>query len=424
MESNSSYNSHEPTGSVAPPRPPREGATLSDAYRQNDMPMDPALKFKRESIQQPSRARMTLPPTNFVPQQQRQQQPPHSLLDHEEKKNLMREIIARDVIISEMKKKEQWWRTEVSIARHIRCSQGERLEEDDDIKDALLIKFDEENNEISNEKVILFKQLVDVKAEIKKIKTNTIKQADPLSQKMEQAERIRTIALEEAAYYKAKYVALKTNNSENLGLLESERVQLLEERLQAAYEEKAVNEKNIQQIRNQSQHDKAARLLAEERARDAQIQSEEAQVAHQEALGNLSQLYDQIIKAEAKGREDAIRIAELSNQVANYLSSGAKSIDTDSSHLHIEMGRLEAANIKYRNEIANLLKKLEESKDKEMNLKILLNERDQAYAEAVIELEKTCIELELFKNASSTTSATATTAVNNNNSIVDFTTFL
>lgn len=443
MESNSSYNrqhiGHQPaatTASVPPPRPPREGATLGDAYRQQAQNMDPALKFRRESVQHSSRGLRHAPLTNFVqiPEQQQQHQQQHqqepkrqSQLDHEEKKSLMREIIARDVIISEMKKKEQWWRTEVSIARHVRSGQREMLEEDDETKDALLIQFNEENDEISNEKMILFKQLVDVKTEIKKIRGSINKQAEPLSQKMEQAERVRTIALEEAAYYKAKYVALKSNNTETLDMLESERVQVLEERLKAAYEEKARNEKSIQQIQIQSQHDKAARLHAEERAKEAQLQSEEAQAAHQEALERLSKLYQQIVKAEAKGRQDAIRIAELSNQVAHHLALDKEQENSDSSHLHLEMGRLEAANIKNRNEIAQLLKKLEESRDEEMNLKILLNERDQAYAEAVLELEKTCIELELFKNAaSSSASASTNTTVNNNhrNSIVDVSTFV
>jgi hypothetical protein len=61
------------------------------------------------------------------------------------------------------------------------------------------------------------------------------------------------------------------------------------------------------------------------------------------------------------------------------------------------MARLEAANIRSRNEIAVLLKQLEEGKDNEMSLKMLLNEKDEAYGEAVLELEKVCIELELLK---------------------------
>lgn len=375
MESNTSYNRHD----IAPPRPPREGATLGDVYHR---PMDPSLKFRRESIQPPL-ARPHIPIAG-------------QYLDPEEKNNLTREIVARDVVITEMQKKEQWWRTEVSIARYV---QGDSID-DEETKHAMLMKFDEKDNETSNEKIILFKQLVNIKSEIKKIKTSITKQTDPLAQKMEHAENIRTIALEEAAYYKAKYNALKTNNRHDMDILESDRVQVLEKRLADAYEEKILNEKSIHHIEIQSNYDKAARLFAEERARDAQLQSEEAQEAHQEALEKLSLLYQQITKAEAQGRSDALVIADLSNQVAENLSIDNTSADV--SQVHIEMGRLEAANIKLRNEMAILLQKLEQSKDDEINLRSLLNERDEAHTEAILELEKTCIQLELLKSASHT----------------------
>ncbi|KAI8088133.1 hypothetical protein BDF21DRAFT_412536 [Thamnidium elegans] len=375
METN---NRQTTTHDVAPPpRPPREGATLGDSYRA----LDSSLKFKRESTQ-PNKPKITPPTVHH--------------LDAEEKKRLSREIVARDVIINEMKKKEQWWRTEVSIARHVR---GTSLEEEAD--HALLMSFSPDESDDNSEKLLLFKQLVNVKAEIKKIKTNVSKQTESLSQKMELAERIRTVALEEAAYYKAKYVALKTRNYNDLDILESTRVQVLEHRLAQVYDEKMAKEKSVLQSQSQSTHDKAARLLAEERARDAQTQSEVAQEAHQQALENLSALYEQIIKAEAKGRSDALVIADLSNKVAQNLS--IENNRADISHAHIEMGRLEAANIKSRNEIASLVQKLEECKDTEMNLRILLNEREEAYKESVLELEKAYIELELLKNATSHT---------------------
>lgn len=408
MESNVNYNrQHE----VPPPRPPREGATLLSSMVPLAPPptaattplqpppppppqpststtvVDPAaLKFRRESVQHKIK-----PPS----------------METEEKINLMREIMARDLIITEMRKKEQWWRTEVSVSRHHRTKEGEMVVEDnddDDARDAQLMFFDDQT-QMNDDKLLLFEQLIDVKSEIKKIRSSMTKQAEPISHKLDEAENVRKIALEEAAYYKLKYTALKTHDEEALHSLESDRVRVLEERLRAAYEEKSKTEYSIQQIQSQSQHDKAARLLAEERAKDAQAQSEEAQEAHQTALERLSDLYRQIIKAEAQGREDALVIANLSSEIANQLSMNE---EDDLSQTHIEIGRLEALNIKSRNKIALLSKQLEESKDEIMNLKILVNEKEQAYAEAVLELEKTLIELELMKNARSASSTTTT----------------
>lgn len=91
---------------------------------------------------------------------------------------------------------------------------------------------------------------------------------------------------------------MKSRDSEALHLLESDRADLLEQRLLEAYEEKERIRQSLQLVRQQSQQDKEARLLAEERARDAQLQSEEAQEAHQKALDQLMELYEQIVKAE------------------------------------------------------------------------------------------------------------------------------
>jgi hypothetical protein len=378
LESNSSHprqnSDHEHYTTVTPPpRPPREGAILNERYLQNTPTLDPQLKFKREMSQN------------------HQLNPPRTIIDSlpDEKKVLMREISARDAIINEMRKKEQWWRTEVSIAK-----KQQNNYDDQDLESAFLMQFEPENDD----KMLLFQELVTVKSEIKKIRNSIHKQTDPILQKIEQAERVRTIALEEAAYYKSKYIALKTKDKEALHLLESDRVQTIEKRLLHAFEQKKHIESSFQAILEKSQHDQAARLLAEERAKQAQFQSEEAQAAHQEALEQLTELYQKIIKTEAQGRVDVLTIANLSNELADLLSSTENTNhEHDISQIHIEMARLEAANIRSRNEIAVLLKQLEEGKDNEMSLKMLLNEKDEAYGEAVLELEKVCIELELLK---------------------------
>lgn len=378
LESNSSYprqnsNHEHHTAVTPPPRPPREGVTLGEKYLQNALPLDPQLKFKREM------------PENH------QLNPSCTAIDpfSDEKKHLIREILTRDGMINEIRKKEQWWRTEVSISKKRQNDYN-----DEELNSAFLIPFESEDDD----KMLLFQELVAVKSEIKKMRNNIHKQTEPILQKIEQAEYVRTIALEESYYYKSKYIALKAKDKETLRLLESDRIQAIEKRLMDAYEQKQHIESSLQTIQDKSQQDQAARLLAEARAKEAQLQSEEAQVAHQKALEQLTEMYQKIMKTEAECRVDALTIANLSNELADRLASTEHTNhDRDISQVHIEMARLEAANIKSRNEIAVLLKDLEEGKDNEMSLKMMLNEKDQAYAETVLELEKFCIELELLK---------------------------
>ncbi|KAG1468788.1 hypothetical protein G6F56_003634 [Rhizopus delemar] len=307
----------------------------------------------------------------------------------EEKSKLLREILVRDTIISEMKKKEHWWRTEVSIVRH---THSEKNLNDD--KHAMLFDFKNSGDENSR---LLLEQLVKAKTEIRRIKNGMAKQADSLVQNISRPESVRAAALEEAGYYKAKYTALKSRDTVSLNLLEANRIELLENRLRDAYSQKENINLLLLDAQRNSQENQTARLLAEERASIAQRQSEVAQEAHQAALEKISKLYGNILKTEAKCREDAIKIANLSNSLVRQLS--LKENHVDLSEIHIKMVHLEAANIKYRNEVATLSKQLEESQDKQESVECLLAEKEQAYAESLSELEKIHIELDLVKRS-------------------------
>ncbi|OBZ85868.1 Tip elongation aberrant protein 1 [Choanephora cucurbitarum] len=170
---------------AVPQRPSREGATLSPSYRQHvNTPIDPHMKFRRE-------IHHIVPPTSKSPSSFQQVKKSH--LSSEERNKYMHEISIRDSIISEMRKKEQWWRTEVSIAKHYQDGNT-----DQETESAKLVSFDQEG------KLRLFEQLVAAKAEVKRIRNSISKQIEPIAKRIEQAEVIRTIALDEAAYYKAR----------------------------------------------------------------------------------------------------------------------------------------------------------------------------------------------------------------------------
>ncbi|KAG1047224.1 hypothetical protein G6F43_010318 [Rhizopus delemar] len=340
----------EPLTKTPPPRPPREGVTLN--------------AFKKPST-----------------------------LDLEEKSRLLRDILARDTVITEMRKKEQWWRTEVSIARHARARLGDLFDDDGQTQDANLFDF----REGEHDKLLLFKQLASAKAEIRKMKSSIEKQTDSMIQDLLKQETIRATALKEAAYYKSKYKALKSKDKTAVALLETERVEVLENRLKEARIQKDQINIMLLEVQKRSQEDQRSRQLAEERASIAQQQSEMAQEAHQATLEKISKIYSQILKTEAKCREDVAKIASLSNKLVNQLSSEEDNMDL--SEIHIQKARLEAVNIKSRNEIVILLQQLEKHQDEKDDLESLLDEKNQAYAETLLELEKVRIELELLRRS-------------------------
>lgn len=423
-------------GATPPPRPSREGVDLGTAARYNIVNKEhnviddrPRSHMSRHVEAAPVRsasphtmpngrihdtAANGLPPDRSLSPTHRQQahqptmnstspQPsalrPKSLMPsvdspmQDEKANLLRELKAREMIITEMKKKEQWWRMEVSIARKMRAARGETFDDQAQTEEAMLVEF----SDASPDKLKLFEQLIAVKSEIRRVKQSIIHQAQPMSLKVEQADRMRIAALQEAGYFKSKYHALKSQQTEELARIEMERAADLEKRLALAMAENDNLGRQLEQLQQRAQHDHASRLAAEERAKEAHERAQEAQEAHQRALDELAKMHTRATKAENQAREGALQIAELTHQLAQVLSSETSSHELSEAHLSIS--RLEAANLKARNEAASLRQRLAESMDEIARLRTLLGEREEALKEATRQLEDSDIQLGMMRDA-------------------------
>ncbi|ORZ00677.1 hypothetical protein BCR43DRAFT_521667 [Syncephalastrum racemosum] len=396
-------------GITPPPRPSREGVNLTSSYRHTMAPeavlaASDKMTDDRPSSHMPRQSEMAAPTRSVSPHsmpngrheaeverslspQQLQPKSPHRAEQRksnpapgeDERASLLRELKARETMITEMKKKEQWWRTEVSLARKQRGSKPDPMDEE-----AQLIQFD------SDDKHRLFEQLVSVKTELRRVKQSIVQQAQPMSVQVDQADRMRKAALQEAAYFKAKYQALKHQQTDELARLEAERQSELERRLAAALQENESNTRALQQAQQRATHDHSARVSAEERAREAHERAQEAQEAHQRALEEIANAHERAIKAEAQTREGAARIAELTAQLAQ-----AK----DLSETHITVARLEAAHLKARNEAAALKQQLAESMDDMARLRTLLSEREETLKETHRQLEDSEIQLGMMRDA-------------------------
>ncbi|RUS29261.1 hypothetical protein BC938DRAFT_480868 [Jimgerdemannia flammicorona] len=267
------------------PGPPRQTTSLT-----NGRPKPPA--GERESVDSTSTAGA-------------------QTLSQDERTSLIREIKARDMMIDNMKKKEQWWRTEVSLARKIR-SKIEKPEAGEE-EEALLMDV----GEVGSEKYKVFDDLVKVKIELRKVKSNIAQQAQNASQKISQAERMRTAALQEAAYFKSKYTAIKSGQTGDLAKIETARAQELEKRLAATLLETDGLQNRLGQIQKQAHHDHLARQSAEDRAKEAHLRAEEAQQAHARALDELASLHVRATAAESQLREHTSRLSEVTAKLNN-----------------------------------------------------------------------------------------------------------
>ncbi|KAI9254804.1 hypothetical protein BY458DRAFT_480719 [Sporodiniella umbellata] len=312
--------------------------------------------------------------------------------DEKERQLLMREIKARDAVINEMKKKESWWRAEVSLARKLF---NKAYDDGPDADEALLMDVDH----LSEDRVKLFEQLVSVKSELRRVRAGIQQQASPMSDKVQQADRMRTAALQEAAYFKSKYLALKARRHDELGLLDLSRSDELEKRLALALTENETKNKSLQQLQKRSLHDQNARLATEERAKEAQERAEEAQQAHQRALEELQTVYERATRAENQVRENAVKVADLTQQLSEALTNQPTIKSQEVSDAQLKASQLEAANLKARNESAALRQRLAESMDDIARLQTSLNERDDSLNEARLHIEDYEIQLNMLRDA-------------------------
>ncbi|KAG0309489.1 Negative regulator of mitotic exit [Dissophora globulifera] len=214
------------------------------------------------------------------------------------------------------KQREQWLLAEVSMARK---KMGERP-----LSMAILALEDQlEACEVDSEKYRIMQALLNVKAELERSKTTIATQAQIASNKIREAERIRTSALQEAVYLKAKVNALQSGEVSVLVATETARATDLERRLTSALAQLEQYESQFVQYETILDHEKESRLAAEDREQEASSRAEESQLAHTRALNELSMLHERATLAEATLRETVSKSATNEAGVSSYQQQSA-----------------------------------------------------------------------------------------------------
>ncbi|CCM04210.1 uncharacterized protein FIBRA_06376 [Fibroporia radiculosa] len=151
--------------------------------------------------------------------------------------DLIRDLKDKEVELEEMKKREVWMKAALSKASRSGFVYAESeaelsaRAEDDDI-----------DGQKVTEMVINFKQL---KA---KIQTNIVEHARVASERILEAERLRSSAVQEAAFYRAKLAALEASSDAEVAKLDRERVAELERQLSTAASERGEKDRKVKEL--------------------------------------------------------------------------------------------------------------------------------------------------------------------------------
>ncbi|RIA92193.1 hypothetical protein C1645_820989 [Glomus cerebriforme] len=266
-------------------------------------------------------------------------------ISNTERDNFLRELQNRDVQINHFKSRETWLKAELALARQA----GYVFEEDnnklpDGIDTENLMNIGESGSD--RNKIML--AIVKIKQELRRAKATIANQAQVASQKIIDAERARTAAIQEAVYFKAKLNALLDASESELARIEIERAADLEKRLSQALIEKESLQTKILQLQQTSSYDKSSRKAAEEREKSATARAEEAEEAHARALAELATLHSRTTTAEVQLRENNARLAEATAELSQYRSGSDNSrnqIEQLQQSLDQHKKTLEKANI-------------------------------------------------------------------------------
>ncbi|KAL1924340.1 uncharacterized protein VTP21DRAFT_7375 [Calcarisporiella thermophila] len=252
-----------------------------------------------------------------------------------ERQELLKEIRIRDQKLAEYKHNERWWRAEVSLARKSRASEMFTTEEKAELKQLLDL------GEKGSDKYRVVDALVQLQMELKRMKNSIATQAQIASNKIGEAEQMRTVALQEAAYYKSRLEAMRARApvSEEI---ETARTLELEKRLATSLRECELLRSQLETTTRHLKHEQFARGSAEERANEAGTRAEEARRAHEAALKELEVLHERTHAAEALARENASRLADTDAELVLH-RSGTDSLSVELEQLRQKVEQSEAA---------------------------------------------------------------------------------
>ncbi|KAF9388741.1 Negative regulator of mitotic exit [Podila verticillata] len=301
---------------VIPPPPPQAGQTNLNISSTNRSPSPSAVRGN-------NRATPTPPPAAGAYDSNSPSSVDLSKLKHLEAKadavqennqRLMEKMRAQEEDLILMRKRENWLVAEVVLAR--KGLGGPEHHQPVHLQEKRLsiadLEKELESQQLEGHQLKMTRALLKVKEELRNAKMSIATQAQAASFKIKEAERIRTGALQEAAYLKAKLSSMANSQQDPnaLARIETDRAMDLEKRLTLALAELESLEAHYAKAQDTIQQEKSARLASDERSNGSTLLAEEAQAAHTRALAELSSLHSRAAKAEAESRDFAAQLAE------------------------------------------------------------------------------------------------------------------
>ncbi|KZV74942.1 hypothetical protein PENSPDRAFT_625398 [Peniophora sp. CONT] len=207
---------------------------------------------------------------------------------------------AKEAELDSMRRRSEWMRAallKASRAGFVYADAGE------DVPEGVLLEDDGEGDHRVAEAVVNLKQLR------ARLAANMAEQARQASERIADAERMRSAATQEAAYYRAKLSALEAGAAGDANRLDRDRHSELERALAAALAERATQERRLAEFAEELAHKEALIEQHETRALEAVRRAETLEEDHVRVLREHTQTQEAHSALDGKTREHAARLA-------------------------------------------------------------------------------------------------------------------
>ncbi|EAU92720.2 hypothetical protein CC1G_01765 [Coprinopsis cinerea okayama7 len=221
--------------------------------------------------------------------------------------DLIRDLKAKDIELDDMKKQITWLKTALSKA----SKAGFVPEEDEGAEvpplNSRTSPLDESSEGKYAELALRFKQF---KAQVQ---ASMVEQARQMSEKLAEAERGKTTAAQEAAWYRAKLAAVEAGNESESSRMERDRIIDLERHLSALMNERWSQDRMMREMSDSLALQTMLYEQAEARANEAVKHIEKADDSYNRTVQMYNDLLDQHDALEVKLREATDRLLQQSS---------------------------------------------------------------------------------------------------------------
>ncbi|KAG2120686.1 uncharacterized protein F5147DRAFT_563267 [Suillus discolor] len=214
--------------------------------------------------------------------------------------DLIRDYKVKEMEVETLRRREAWMKTAL-----LKASRSGFVQLDEETLEAEDIDF---QDDASEEQRKLADMVMNFRHFKTQMQTTLVNQARQASERIADAERMKSAAIQEAAYYRAKLTAHEASTPGEVSQIERERITELERHLATLLAEHTAQKKTADELSDSLALQTTLLEQAEARSSDANNRADALEETHHRVVREHSEIRDRYVEAEAALRDHADRL--------------------------------------------------------------------------------------------------------------------